>query len=86
MNICKVVAPFYKVGTETLNALGIMKFRKRKCDEITLDLFDAWAPPYNHVHTENEVRGWFQEETLRNIHISGRQKHGFGAYGDRVPC
>jgi SAM-dependent methyltransferase/uncharacterized protein YbaR (Trm112 family) len=80
---CRVIAPFYKVGTEILNAVGIAPFRKRKAREITLDLFDAFAPEYNHWHTEDEVKGWFKEKGFINISVSGKQKHGFGVYGDK---
>jgi SAM-dependent methyltransferase/uncharacterized protein YbaR (Trm112 family) len=80
---CRVIAPFYKTGTEFLNAVGIGEFRKRKVREITLDLFDAFAPEYNHRHTEDEVQRWFREKGFINISVSGRQKHGFGVYGDR---
>jgi hypothetical protein len=60
-----------------------MPFRSRSTREITLDLFDAFAPPYNHWHTEDEVHSWFEEHGFQNINVSGRQKHGFGTYGDR---
>jgi ubiquinone/menaquinone biosynthesis C-methylase UbiE/uncharacterized protein YbaR (Trm112 family) len=85
LTICRVLAPFYKLGTQTLDLLGIMKFRKRTVREITLDLFDAFAPRYNHRHKEEEVQGWFQEKEFANIQVSGRQKHGFGVYGDKMP-
>lgn len=81
---CQVMAPLFKVSTEFLNALGIAKFRKRRVREITLDLFDAFAPQYNHRHTEEEVGRWFKEEGFTNIAVSGRQKHGFGVFGDKV--
>lgn len=84
MNICRAIAPSYKLATSALNALRISRFRKRNCREITLDLFDAFAPQYNHWHTEEEVRGWFKEQGFANVAISGRQKHGFGVYGDKV--
>jgi SAM-dependent methyltransferase len=84
MTICRIVAPVYKVGTEVLNSLGIAEFRGRTSREITLDLFDAWAPKYNHWHTEDEVQSWFHEMGFTNITIAGRQKHGFGCYGDKV--
>jgi SAM-dependent methyltransferase/uncharacterized protein YbaR (Trm112 family) len=84
VNFCRLLAPFYKVATETLNFLRIVEFRKRTTSEITLDLFDAFAPRFNHWHTETEVRLWFQEFGFKNINVSGRQKHGFGMYGDRT--
>jgi len=82
VHVCNLLAPFYKVVADGLNMLGIMKFRSRTTKEITLDLFDAFAPRYNHWHTETEVRSWFQEFGFKNINVSGRQKHGFGMYGD----
>jgi SAM-dependent methyltransferase len=81
--ICKIFAPFYKAGAGILNATGVMKFRERSVREITLDLFDCFAPQYNHCHNEEEVQAWFREEGFTNITVSGRQKHGFGVYGDR---
>jgi len=84
MRVCRVVSPFFKVSTEFLDATGLVKFRKRTCREITLDLFDMWAPRFNHWHKESEVQSWFREMGFTNITISGRQKHGFGCYGDRL--
>jgi len=84
MKICRAIAPFYKVVTSSLNALGLLQFRSRTTREITLDLFDGFAPRYNHWHTEAEVRSWFEEHGFCNIHVSGIQKHGFGMYGDKL--
>ena len=60
-----------------------MEFRKRNTKEITLDLFDAFTPKYNHVHSPDEVKNWFSEHNFSNITVSGIQKHGFGVYGDK---
>jgi len=84
VNLCRMLSPFYKVAAETLNFFHIVRFRKRTTKEITLDLFDAFAPRFNHWHTETEVRLWFEEHGYTNINVSGRQKHGFGMYGDRA--
>lgn len=84
VQFCRLLAPFYKVVAETLKFLGIMDFRSRTTKEITLDLFDAFAPRYNHWHTKVEVRSWFQEFGFKNINVSGKQKHGFGMYGDLI--
>lgn len=84
MTVCKVVTPFYAIGTRLLDGMRIMRFRRRTTREITLDLFDQWAPQYNHWHLENEVTKWFEESGFTNITISGRQKHGFGCYGDKA--
>lgn len=81
---CRMLAPGYKVATQILNFSGIMEFRHRTTKEITLDLFDAFTPRFNHWHTEEEVQSWFQSYGFKNIRVSGRQKHGFGMYGDRV--
>jgi SAM-dependent methyltransferase len=83
MNFCRLTAPVYKVGTGLLDSLGIVRFRERTTREITLDLFDAFAPKYNHRHTEEEVMGWFKEVGFTNVTVSGRQKHGFGVFGDK---
>lgn len=84
LTICRLLAPVYKIGTELLNFSGVMPFRKRSTREITLDLFDALAPQYNHWHMEDEVQSWFREAGFLNIAVSGRQKHGFGVYGDKA--
>jgi len=83
MTVCRVLAPFYKVAATMLNAIGIMKFRSRTSREITLDLFDCFAPRYNFYHSETEIRQWFEEHGFSNIKISGVQKHGLGMYGDK---
>lgn len=84
LQICRLLAPFYKTAAAVLNGLNVMKFRSRTTREITLDLFDAFAPRYNHWHSEAEVRSWFENHGFQNINVSGRQKHGFGMYGDRT--
>lgn len=83
MTFCRLLAPVYKLGADALRGLHLIRFRARTTREITLDLFDAFAPRYNHWHTEAEVRSWFEEFGFRNINASGHQKHGFGMYGDR---
>jgi ubiquinone/menaquinone biosynthesis C-methylase UbiE len=83
MRVCRLLAPVYKVAADLLNGMGIMSFRRRNTREITLDLFDGFAPRFNHWHTEAEVRSWFEENDFQNIHVSGIQKHGFGMYGDK---
>jgi len=83
MNFCRLLAPPYWLCASLLNAFGIMKFRSRTTREITLDLFDAFAPKFNHHHSEEEVRQWFVENGFTNINLSGVQKHGFGMYGDK---
>lgn len=81
--ICGMLAPWYNVTTRMLDAMGVSEFRPRTTREITLDLFDAFAPRFNHWHTEAEVRSWFQDGGFRNIRVSARHKQGFGMYGDR---
>ena len=82
--ICRVLAPLYGVASRALDAMHVMQFRRRTNREITLDLFDAFAPRFNHVHSPSEVRKWFVDNGFRNITESGAQKHGFGMYGDRA--
>lgn len=79
---CRLISPIYKISTEMIAGLKIAGFRKRSTREITLDLFDCFSPPFNHTHTEEEVKRWFQEAGFVNVTVSGRQKHGFGVYGD----
>lgn len=83
LTTCRAMAPLYKLGISTLDALRISKFRNRSVREISLDLFDAFAPQYNHWHAEEEVQSWFREQGFMNVTVSGRQKHGFGVYGDK---
>ena len=84
MRICSLLAPFYLLGTRLLNAARVAPFRKRSAREITLDLFDAWAPQYNHWHTPSEVMAWYKEAGFTNITVAGVQKHGFGVFGDKL--
>jgi len=84
MQFCRALAPVYKLGAGVLDGVQVARFRPRTAREITLDLFDAFAPRFNHWHTEAEVRSWFEEYGFKNIHVSGIQKHGFGMYGDRI--
>jgi 2-polyprenyl-3-methyl-5-hydroxy-6-metoxy-1,4-benzoquinol methylase len=84
LKVCQILAPIHKLAAIVLSRLGLMQFRARTTREITLDLFDLFAPRYNHVHTETEVRGWFQEHGFDNIELAGVQKHGFGMHGDKV--
>ncbi|HEY5705677.1 MAG TPA: methyltransferase domain-containing protein [Terrimicrobiaceae bacterium] len=84
LGVCRALSPGYKVAAEALNRLGVLKFRSRTTREITLDLFDAFAPRYNFWHTEAEVYSWFVQKGFRNIRVSGVQKHGFGMYGDKI--
>jgi len=39
-----------------------------------LENFDWLSPPFQHHHTKEEVRGWFQEQ---NIEVHGMLEHGF---------
>lgn len=82
---CKVISPVYKIACEFLNLLGVYSFRKRTTREITLDLFDAFSPQFNHRHKESEVMDWFKKRNFRNVNLSGIQKHGFGVFGDMNP-
>ena len=84
MKVCRLLAPLYKACADVMNAVGLAEFRSRNSREITLDLFDAFAPRFNHWHSKSEVRSWFEEYNFKNIHVSGIQKHGFGMYGDKI--
>lgn len=82
--VCRILAPGYKVATQILDLSGVSKFQSRTTREITLALFDAFAPRFNHWHTETEVQSWFQSHGFKNISVSARHKQGFGMYGDRL--
>jgi SAM-dependent methyltransferase/uncharacterized protein YbaR (Trm112 family) len=84
MKVCVFSAPLYKILADIMNKFNFIQFRPRTVREITLDLFDSFAPRYNHWHTAGEVRSWFEEFGFQNIKISGCQKHGFGMFGDRI--
>jgi ubiquinone/menaquinone biosynthesis C-methylase UbiE/uncharacterized protein YbaR (Trm112 family) len=84
MRLCQWLAPAYGLAASVLDGVRLMSFRPRTTREITLDLFDAFAPRYNHWHTEAEVRSWFERRGFKNVTSSGRQKHGFGMFGDRL--
>lgn len=82
--VCRGIAPAYKLVADSLDTMGVISFRERNVREVTLDIFESFAPRYSHWHTEQEVSAWFEEHGFANIRISGRQKHGFGVYGDRI--
>lgn len=42
--------------------------------ERVTSLFDTLAPPYNFKHTEEEVKGWFEEEGFKDIEITDQEK------------
>ena len=82
--LCRGIAPVYQLAAEALDRVCVINFRKRNVKEVTLDLFESFAPTYCHWHTEEEVLGWFKEHGFTNVHVSGSQKHGFGVYGDKI--
>jgi hypothetical protein len=67
-----------------LTFTGFSTYRVRSIREITIDLFDMFSPKWNHTHTEAEIRKWFEDAGFSNITISGTQKQGPGAFGDKV--
>lgn len=72
---------FYKA-----NELVRGKKHNQTVKERVTSLFDTLAPPYDFKHTEEEVRGWFEEDGFENIGISDvENKNGFNTYGDRKP-
>lgn len=80
---CKLLSLPYKVITDLLTLLNIYEFRKRTVREITLDLFDAFSPMFNHTHTPAELNQWFTEQSFSNLIIAGISKHGLGIRGDK---
>jgi ubiquinone/menaquinone biosynthesis C-methylase UbiE/uncharacterized protein YbaR (Trm112 family) len=82
--VCRTIAPPYRLAAKLLDKIGVIEFRERNVREVSLDLFESFAPEFGTWHREDEVRGWFEEHGFTNIHLCGRQKHGFGVYGDRV--
>jgi SAM-dependent methyltransferase/uncharacterized protein YbaR (Trm112 family) len=84
LRVCGLIAPFYKLTAATLNLLHIMRFRSRTTREVTLDLFDAFAPRFNHWHSEAEVRSWFEKHGFKNITLTSKVRQGLGMYGDKL--
>lgn len=83
LRVCCFIAPFYKLTATILNSLGIMKFRRRTVREVAIDIFDGFAPRFNHWHTEEELRSWFKEHEFSNITLVKRWRQGLGMYGDK---
>jgi|SRR5271157_1273141 len=81
---CRALSPLYKSASDVLSALKLYSFRKRTTREISLDLFDAFSPQYNHAHDLDEVTTWFAEHRFTNITKAGVSKHGLGVRGDRA--
>lgn len=79
---CSALAPVYKGASDLLSAVRIYEFRRRTIREITLDLFDAFSPQFQHSHVPEEVSSWFAEEGFVGISVAGESKHGFGVRGD----
>jgi SAM-dependent methyltransferase len=57
----RAVAPFLMVSRHDP--------ANRELDRKTLQfgLFDAYSPRYNHVHTRDEVRGWFRDSGFDEV-------------------
>ena len=84
LRVCRMIAPFYKLAADILKFFGLVKFRSRSVREVTLDLFDAFAPRFNHWHTEAEIRSWFAEHGFRNVTLTSQVRQGLGLYGDKM--
>lgn len=83
LGYCRILAPFYKIITDGASFLGIAEFGRRSIREVTLDLFDAFSPRFNHSHTPEEVSEWLATQGFNEQAISGVKKHGFGVRGVR---
>lgn len=81
---CRLISPFYKLAADVLRFFGLVKFRSRTVREVTLDLFDAFAPRFNHWHTEAEIRSWFAEHGFTNVTLTSKVRQGLGLYGDKA--
>jgi len=42
------------------------------------DTFDWWSPHYEHFHTEEEVRGWFEGSGFKDVHLTRRMEDDIG--------
>lgn len=56
--------------------LGQVTGRPRGLAEVRFKLFDHLAPQYRTVHSEAEMRGWFEAEGLENVEIVIPQRTG----------
>jgi hypothetical protein len=54
-------------------------------DEQTLQfgLYDAYSPRYNHLHTRDEVRTWFEESGFTDVVVLDRPRGSVHARGRR---
>jgi hypothetical protein len=53
-------------------------------ETMQFGLYDAYSPRYNHVHTANEVVGWFTESGFRDIEVVGAGLGNVRVRGRRV--
>jgi hypothetical protein len=60
--VARLVAPFLMISRYTPGS-GI------DVQTLQFGLFDAYSPRYNHLHTRDEVRGWFEDAGLRDVEI-----------------
>jgi SAM-dependent methyltransferase len=51
--------------------------------ERIVDLMDIYTPRYRWMHTEDEVKGWYQELGLVGIEKTEEREWGFGVAGTR---
>lgn len=56
-------------------------------DEETLQfgLFDAYSPRYNHLHSRDEVRGWFRQSGFVDVEVIDTPTGSVRARGIRAP-
>jgi 2-polyprenyl-3-methyl-5-hydroxy-6-metoxy-1,4-benzoquinol methylase len=60
--IARVVAPFLMISRYTPGSSLDVK-------TLQFGLYDAYSPRYNHLHTRNEVRGWFEKAGFVDIEV-----------------
>ncbi len=74
--VARALAPFLMISHYTPSS-GL--------DERTLQfgLYDAYSPRYNHLHTRDEVRGWFEEAGFGEVEVLDTPRGSVKARGRR---
>ncbi len=86
--VCYAGAVVLVGATKVANALGYTRRRPIPVSLKALNLFDTISPEFNHEHTPEEVRRWFEESgysDIRDVSISEYRldEGGFAMVGTR---
>ena len=50
-----------------------------------VDLLDSLTPEFRWVHTQDEVRAWFNKYNFNNVKTTAIEKFGFNIIGIKCP-